>query len=386
MNTYRIYRSCKELPENWDVIVKHDVFLQSNYLMALEKAPPNNIQCFYLGVFKDGELIGVGLIQHVRLYLKDMFRLKAESCFKDVLKNNLAKLLKGHVLVLGNLTHTGQHAMYFNQKSITQIEFFEQVFKAFNELERLIKIQYNKKIHAVLLKDFFKNDQIHQAKHVFDSHKLHQVAVQPNMIMPILPNWKHMDDYVASLNSKYKTRYKRARKKRSGIRCEELHINAVESYSNQLHALYLNVCKNADFNTFVLPQNHFYQLKKELKDSFKVFGYYYHDELIGFFTLLCNNKSLETYFLGYDENHQYNNQLYLNMLYDMAKFGIENNFSSVIYARTAMEIKSSVGAKPEPMFMYLKHNNLVMNTLFKYIFRFMNPTQKWQERHPFLKD
>ena len=122
-------------------------------------------------------------------------------------------MLKGHVLVLGNLTHTGQHAMYFNQNSITQSEFFDLVFKAFDELEQLIKTQYNKKIHAVLLKDFFKNDPIHQAKHVFDSHKLHQVAVQPNMIMPIQPNWKHMDDYVASLNSKYKTRYKRARKK-----------------------------------------------------------------------------------------------------------------------------------------------------------------------------
>ena len=129
----------------------------------------------------------------------------------------------------------------------------------------------------------------------------------------------------------------------------------------------------------------FINLKSNLKDGFKVFGYYCNDELIGFFTLILNNKSLETYFLGYDENHQYNNQLYLNMLYDMAKFGIENNFSSVVYARTAMEIKSSVGAKPEPMLMYLKHTNLLMNTLFKYIFGFMNPTQKWRNDIRFLR-
>ena len=383
MKTYHIYTSCEELPDNWDTTVQHDVFLQSKYLKALERASPENIQCFYIGVFKDGELAGVGLIQHVRLYLKDMFRIKGESCLKDVIKRNLAKLFKGHVLVLGNLTHTGQHALSFNHNCITQSDFFEQVFIALDKLKQLIKTQYNKKINAVLLKDFFANDPIHQTKPIFDLHKLHRVAVQPNMVMSIQPSWQQMDDYVASLNSKYKTRYKRARKKRKGITCQELDIKSIENNANKLHMLYLNVSNNADFNTFILPQNHFYQLKKQLKDCFKVFAYYCNDELIGFFTLILNNKSLETYFLGYDDNHQHNNQLYLNMLYDMAKFGIENNFSSVVYARTAMEIKSSVGAKPEPMYMFLKHNNVLVNMLFKHIFGFMKPLENWKERHPF---
>jgi hypothetical protein len=71
------------------------------------------------------------------------------------------------------------------------------------------------------------------------------------------------------------------------------------------------------------------------------------------------------------------------MLYDMAKFGIEHHFESIVYARTAMEIKSSVGAKPKAMVMYLKHTNFVLNTILKQIFRFMNPSKDWVERHPF---
>ena len=102
-------------------------------------------------------------------------------------------------------------------------------------------------------------------------------------------------------------------------------------------------------------------------------------------TISVNNKSLETYFLGYDSEHQHSNQLYLNMLYDMAVYAINNGFESVVYARTAMEIKSSVGAQPEPMFIYLKYTNSFVNALLKQIFNLMNPTQKWEERRPFKK-
>lgn len=67
----------------------------------------------------------------------------------------------------------------------------------------------------------------------------------------------------------------------------------------------------------------------------------------------------------------------------MAKFGIEHNFKTIVYARTAMEIKSSVGAKPVSMVMYLKHTNGVLNAVLKQVFRFMYPSKDWQERHPF---
>jgi hypothetical protein len=71
------------------------------------------------------------------------------------------------------------------------------------------------------------------------------------------------------------------------------------------------------------------------------------------------------------------------MLYDMLDFAITNKFKSVVYARTAMEIKSSVGAKPIEMVMYMKHTNNLFNSLLKVVFNFMKPNQKWEERHPF---
>jgi len=383
LKTYRIYNSYKDLPESWKQITEHDIFLQPHYFSALEEASPENIEFFYVGVFNNNQLVGVVVVQRVQLYLKDMFRKTEVSCLKEAFKSMVSKIVRGNILVVGNLMHTGQHGVFYQPNSISQKEYLEVVFDALDELKKNIKTTQKKTIRAIMLKDFFEDDTIHNSKSFFQSHKLHHVYVQPNMLLRVHPNWIKITDYVARLNKKYQRRYKRAKKKLGDVTCLELNLNAIETHSEKLHQLYLNVSNNAKFNTFVLSENHFYNLKLQLKESFKVYGYYLDDELIGFYTLILNGDDLETYFLGYDASLQYPKQLYLNMLYDMVKFAIEHKFSNIVYARTAMEIKSSVGAKPKAMSVYIKHTNGFINAMLKQIFRLMHSKQDWKERHPF---
>lgn len=382
MIQYRVFKSIDEVPQEWDDLVVHDILLNRGYLKALEEASPKNINPFYIGVFKADILIGVALVQRVQLYLKDMFRDTKVSCVKTFLKDTISKVLKGNILVVGNLTHTGQHGMYFNSEEISKSDFYSIIFQGISEIEAIIKKNQGKTIRLIMLKDFFEDDVMLDDA-FFQKEKLHRAIVQPNMVMNIRDVWGCNDDYIGCMNKKYRTRYKRAKKKLNSIVCKEMSLEEIKSNSNILHRLYLNVSNNAKFNTFILPENHFYTYKLQLKENFRVFGYYLKDELIGFFTLILNNDQLETYFLGYDSKHQYPNQLYLNMLYEMAKFGIEYNFKDVIYARTAMEIKSSVGAKPKAMCLCLKHTNSILNAILKQVFRLMNPSQDWEERHPF---
>ncbi|WP_027138078.1 GNAT family N-acetyltransferase [Gaetbulibacter saemankumensis] len=383
MKTFHIYKSVKELPESWDTLTSHDLFLQTTYLNVLEESAPDNINCYYVGVFVGADLIGVALVQRVQLYLRDMFRDKAWSCFREYVKDKVARVLKGNILVVGNMMHTGQHGIYFKKEHISTAGFLERVYQSLDEISRMIKIQENKKIRAILFKDYFFKDDIVGQFDFFRSHHLYEVSVQPNMIMELNANWKSIEDYKSELNKKYRDRYKRAKQKFNGIESVELNLSDIKKNLDRLHELYLNVSNNAKFNTFILTPDHFYNLKCHLRNNFRVFGYYLDNELIGFYTLILNDYDLETYFLGYDKEHQYPNQLYLNMLYDMAEFGIRHHFKTVVYARTAMAIKSSVGAKAFPMVVYLKHTNVVLNALLRQFCRLMNPIQDWEERHPF---
>ena len=380
---FKTYSSYKELTQSWNELAHHDIMLNTGYLSALEQALPSNITLYYVGIFKGGKLIGIALIQHVRLHLKDMFRRSSSSKPKTFFKNIISSVLKGSVLVVGNLTHTGQHGVSFLKEEINTVDFYDTVLNAVDTLKNEIKKKGGKAIRAILLKDHFDNDQIHEASKIFIIKKYSQVIVQPNMILNNLSRWENIEDYLKDLNKKYRARYNRARKKFGSIDRRQLSLEEIEQNAKKLHSLYMNVSEHARFNTFVLPRDHFLSLKKELQDSFRVYGYYLEGKLIGFYTLIFNERILETYFLGYDSKHQYKNQLYLNMLYDMLEFAVEHKFVSIVYARTAMEIKSSVGAKPLAMTMYIKHTNSFSNRILKLVFNFMKPNQKWEERHPF---
>lgn len=371
------------MPYAWDTLVKHDILLQSRYLKGLEGAVPNNIQLVYVGIFKDAQLVGIALIQHVQLYLNDMFRKTDGSRIQSFFKKRISKVLKGDILVVGNLTHTGQHGLFFTKETISQQEFIKAIYSALSEIKIRIKKLQKKNIRLILFKDYFINASITNVIGNFNVFKLHEVSVQPSMILLLKANWLTSEDYKSALTKKYRDRYKSARKKFKGVKVHDMDLATVRDKSIELHALYKNVSSNAKFNTFILSENHFYNLKLQLKDNFKVFGYYIEDRLIGFYTLILNNSELETYFLGYHPDFQRPKQLYLNMLYDMLDFGIQNKFKSVVYARTAMEIKSSVGAEPYAMVIYIKHTNSIINKILKPVFKFMNPSITWEQRNPF---
>lgn len=384
MTHFKIYNSVSQLPGSWDALPNQDVFLKTPFLKGLETSSPKNITTYYLGVFKADVLVGIAIIQRVEMYLDDIFRKTSSNIIKQSAKQLVSKIIKGNALIVGNLMHTGQHGIYFNANEISQSEYLLQLEKALSQLTEKIKSEFNKKIRIIAFKDYFETDTIHDSTVFFKANNLYKVQVQPNMILSVLETWKTPQDYISAFNKKYKRRYKTARKKAANLECKELNEDFIKNNSETIFKLYETVSDNAGVNSFKLHKSHFYNLKVSLGDKFKVFGFFLNEKLVGFYTLILNNDVLETYFLGYNKDLQKAHQMYLNMLFNMAFFGIENGFKTIVYARTAMEIKSSIGAKPNTMHVYLKHtNNFVANTVLKCIVKYMNPIKKWEERHPF---
>ena len=384
MIDYKIYRNTSELPKEWDALNSKDVFLKTDFLKGLESSMPTNISTYYVGVFKNANLVGIAIVQRVQMYADDIFRKSSNSTLKQFAKQLVSKIVKGNALVVGNLMHTGQHGIYFNENEISQNDYLSQLKKVLEDLSVEIKAKFNKKVRIIVFKDYFEDDSIHENTAFFKANNLYKVQVQPNMVFKIADTWKKTDDYISAFNKKYRRRYRTARKKSINLNYKALDTEYLKDNSKAIFSLYETVSDNARVNSFKLQEDHFYQLKIHLKDNFKVFGVFLKEELVGFYTLILNDKILETYFLGYKKTLQHQHQMYLNMLFNMASFGIENGFKTIVYARTAMEIKSSIGAKPHTMHIYLNHtNNFIANTVLKGIVKYMNPMRKWEERHPF---
>ena len=376
--TFKIYNSIATLPSLWDKVAQSNVFLQTPYLSVLERSAPVNMECFYIGIFEKSELIGVSLAQYLDLNKLESFG-ERDKCFKTVIRNFIFKNFASHTLFLGNNMITGQNGYVFSK----EIDFeciSEILLQSADEITLYFK-QKGVKIHLVSFKDFYENCSVELKKYRFK--EIYEFNTQPNMIFYLDKKWNSAEDYINALSKKYRDQYKRAHKKNDGIVVKNLSFEEVLLHENTIYDLYHYVAKNAPFNTFFLVKNHFSTLKGQCGNRFQIFGYFLNEKLVGFHTLLLNDETLETYFLGYDETIQKENMLYLNMLYNMTEYGIENGFKRIIFGRTALEIKSSIGAKPVNMSGFIFHNNKLINRFIGKIFKNLEPELNWQQRHPF---
>jgi predicted N-acyltransferase len=376
--TYKIYSSTSEFPSNWDAFSGKNVFLSKEYLHILEISSPENMKCNFIGLFQNEELVGIALTQFINLSAVSSYG-ERDHCIKTEIRNFTFKKFSSNILIVGNNTLTGQNAFCFSENVLVS----DGLISLNNAVEAL-KLQIQKqgnKVHLIIFKDFSEM-QIS----LFDLPEFHsyfKFTTQPNMLFEIKKHWYSFDDYTIDLTKKYRDQYKRARKKAEGITKRKLSLEDISNYKERIFELYMDVAKNAPFNTFYLPENHFGIFKKALKEKFLFYGYFNGETLIGFNTLIKNGNDIDTYFLGYDEKCQREKMLYLNMLYDMIGYSINKGFNRIVFARTALEIKSSVGAKPEKMYGLMQHSNWFINLFIGKLFRYFEPEMIWMERNPF---
>ena len=376
--SYQIYSSTTQLPEKWNELAVATIFLSREYLTILEKSAPANMSCHFIGLFEDEDLVGIAVSQFLDLNQLESFG-DRDQCIKSSLRNIAFKNFCSHILLIGNNTLTGQNAFIISENA-NGTAVLKTLKKAVLALKEIFK-KRGTKVHLCSLKDFCEDGLPLFEIPEFDPYL--RFTTQPNMLFAVRDQWKTEEDYVAALSKKYRDQYKRARKKGSGLTKRQLSLDEIIAQEEVIYDLYYHVAQSAPFNTFFLPKNHFAVFKEQLQENFLFYGYFENEKLIGFNTLIKNGSDLDTYFLGYDDNVQREKMLYLNMLYDMIGYAIKEQFKTIIFARTALEIKSSVGATPLKMYGMMRHDNKFINRRLDFFFRYLEPETIWKERHPF---
>ena len=369
--TFAIFTSAASLPKDWDQLAQHNLFLGRDYLSILETSAPENMRCRFVGVFDGDGLVGIAVSQFVDLSNVESFG-DRDSCLKTKVRNIVFKNFSSKVLFMGNNMLTGQNAFAFSD-GIAPRDLLQILQKAAGQLLAEFKP------HLVVWKDFT-TQQAEWFTQGFANY--FQFQTQPNMVFDI-PSWRSFDDYLAALLKKYRDQYKRARKKAEGLDKRKMTLDEIRHHQPDIYRLYRTVADKAPFNTFYLPEDHFAVFKQALGDRFLFYGYFDEGRIVGFSTLIKNGCDIDTYFLGYDADCQRDKMLYLNMLYDMTAYSINKGYKRIIFARTALEIKSSVGAVPKDAWGFIQHRNALANRFMPKLFKYFEPESVWQQRHPF---
>ena len=107
-------------------------------------------------------------------------------------------------------------------------------------------------------------------------------------------------------------------------------------------------------------------------------------EASGFVSGVVNKNSLDAHFVGIDYQKNRTYAIYQRMLYEYIKIGISKKLKIINFGRTASEIKSSVGAIPQDLTMYLRHKKTIKNKILKLFLQRVQATP-FQQKFPFKK-
>jgi predicted N-acyltransferase len=373
---------------DWDsCITEEKIFLTRSYLSVCERSNLPGLSNRFLMLRKNGSPCAVAYFQLINLSdagLGGILNLEEYGGLAGTVSGKINKLLfnpgsgnSSFLLVCGNLLISGNHGI-----SAIDTDSFLAAVKSITSVKKAIEqsLARTEKIVGFMVKDFYV-DEDKIASPVF-SKDYFMLNTDPEMIFDVNPEWNNFEDYLAALSSKYRVRTKAAMAKMEGIVVRELSFEDVKLAINDLYTLNDNVIRKAPVKLIRPSADYFIQLKQMYGDHFRIKGFYLGNKMIAFTSALWNKHHMEAHCIGldYSLNSQYS--IYQNILYSYIDDAIECKSKRLYFGRTALEIKSTTGAKPFHLTCYFRFANRMLNLLAKPMISSTGPGN-WIPRDPF---
>lgn len=290
------------------------------------------------------------------------------DCFLDKVHWKLA--------VLGNIFVTGDNGQYWTINIKTEERW--QILK-----KALKKLSDTENVDAILLTDIYNQDL--KGSETLEKKGYRMFALEPDMILKISENWQTFQDYLQSVSSKYRVRAKKVLEKSAGLTILNAEVEDLKKHKERLYELYKNVIDKADFKLAEVLPDYLHQCKVAFPDRFFVKVYLKDNEPKGFISYFLNHNSLEAHVIGIDYLCNKDDCVYQRILYDCIEEAIKHQKHSVHFGRTAGLIKSAVGARPVPVYSFLKHKSSLSNLAIKPLTEYLKP-EPFEARNPYKKD
>ncbi len=382
--TVSISESISTTAKQWDEHCGDNVYVRSAYLQLLEESGPIGYSYYYLTLELKGENVGLVYCQHKSLNLYEDYRVHAHSDsawekFKVACTKFLFKRVKQEMLICGNVLLTGEFGIRLAE---SVDKYSSEIIPAvLDQLRAYIKEKHNKKIHSVLLKDFYIDSPLKQMS--FRAESYAKFEVQPDMVMTLDKEWNTYSDYLTSVKSKYRVKFKKIKKKGKDLSFRVLDKDEAVHYNSEMYKMYKDTADRATFSLFLLDENYFSSLKRVFEDEIILTGVFLGEQMVAFFTFVKNGVQGDAHFLGYNVKLNAKHQIYFNILLKLVQTAIEEKSTYLNLSRTALEIKSSVGAEPHPMEVQLMYHIPFINKLVPKLISPFIPPNDWQPRSPF---
>lgn len=365
----------------WEDLSIENEYLKLPYLRSVQKNHSEN-RPYYMVIKSKEKAIAIATLQIIDFYI-DSFKSDYQNLIKNLKKfSEKLHLLKDdeklRILVCGNPFVSGEHGISINPNADKK-QILAKVVKAITELVESKK-ELKKTVDVFLLKDFL--DQSLSYANTVKKHHYHPFSVEPNMVLSLRESWTSFEDYLSDFKTKYRVKAKRALALSESLKVVKITTENFAQYKNSMHQLYESVVKSASFNLADFNIDTYKDFLISFDKNYIIQSYFLEDKMVGFISGLINNNTLDAHFVGIDYKFNKRYAIYQRMLYDCVNIGINHQIETINFGRTASEIKSSIGAIPQELTLYVRHKKTIPNKLLKLFLQNIEPTS-FQQKKPF---
>ena len=358
----------------WDAVTAQDsLFFSRRYLRVLEEAGPDNLRQRYALIFRGREAVAALVAQSVTVSLS---RVQKKSTPKKVAAS--LERLEERMLVCGNLLSWGMHGISFAPGE-DSAALWPAVAEAIYRLRRADKLFGD--IDLVMVKDI---PNAHAAgATALKRFSYRPLETEPNMVLEISPQWRSYEDYLASLTSRYRKGAKQIEKEVAAAGCVVEELVDVEKYGERLHELYMQTHRNARLRLVTLSPAFIPTLAARLGDDMRCTVVRRGEELLGFVTTVRDRETAVGYYIGFDREANAEFPIYFRLLQTVVDDAIRFGCRRLSLGRTALEPKARLGARPDPLRVWIRHRIPMLNVLVRALLHTISHHDDAPERNPF---
>ncbi|HEX8423752.1 MAG TPA: GNAT family N-acetyltransferase, partial [Pyrinomonadaceae bacterium] len=335
---------------HWNALAAHaSVYLSPAYLRVLEKCAPENLRPRYALIYGAGARpLAAVAAQSVTLSVSRVQ--KREDSRRTRAVAAPFRRVEERMLVCGNLLSWGQHGVAFADGA-DKSELWPAVAEALYRLRRADRLSGDTDL--VMVKDIPDADAADAAALARYSYR--PLETDPDMVLELAPKWRSYEDYLASLNAKYRKTSRQIEKEISAAGCRVETLEDVASHADELHALYLQVHEHARLRLVTLKPGFIPALAQTFGGDLRCTVIRRGDELLGFVTTLKDGETAVGYYIGFDRATNADVPLYFRLLNAVVDDAIKLGCRRLSLGRTALEPKARLGARPAPLRVWIRH-------------------------------
>jgi hypothetical protein len=369
---------------DWDALVAQaSPFLQRPYLRAVVTGAGPGEAFRFASFHEYGRMVGVACLQLTRFQGRSLDEQFRERRWPPFLMRWLGLdegALSFQVLVCGNPATSGEHGFHFAPTVApgqAMGGLLQALAAAKADLERITPID------GLLIKDL--PAQASAFGTALGRQGLAKLKLEPAMVLQLDPSWDSFETYLACLTSKYRVKAKRAYAKSQALTVQELDAEALLVHRERVMELYRAVYARSEYRLGSLTFPMFLNLRRTLGPDFILRGYFHEGALVGFLTGFERGGILEAHQVGLDYGLNHGLAIYPRILCDFLQLALERRCTQVNYGRTAMEIKSTLGAEPVETCCYLRHRRRIPNQVARWVAPRLQPNRA-PLRMPFTRE